>query len=945
MKLKKRSYLQRITATVLSLLLIAQGGVFPVVVVAETAAGTGTEITLFEPLVDSILHQTVPFGTELGDLYLPTYLTVLVRSYMEPEPEIEEGGYGEGLYVAAWVAFAEAGETEVELVPDAETGTETEEAEAETGTETEEPQDEPEPEAETGENDVTDPDDSDEPGAGSDPGGNDGSGADTDEPEADSDDDSYYDDPLHENGEGYPYGENKEDGYETDEDKDEYPYEEYPYEDYPYEEYDENEESDYCYYYYYYYYGDEIDLVPQLPTERSLYPVFEQMTLPVTWVSAPAFYANMAGTFVFTPVLPQGVFWTGAVPPVITVTVEPLGIMPTNARIYIQGGTHATREQALRDAMGMPGTATVVLMEDTNITGPDIAIVGDKTLVNGNPGGSSLVRTAGTGGHFVSGHVWGEDNRFTLGAYNANLANNIAIIGNEDGFGIQISASGGGTGTLVMYGGTISNFGGLAGIHLSINSNMIMYGGNISNNIGGMGGILHQGGVLNIYGGIIANNSSWSGGGITHQGNVLNIHGGSITNNTSTSTGGGGILHQGNVLNIHAGTISNNRALSNGNNVGGGIHNFGWDHANINIGNVNGIDTSHNIIFYGNRTGPVGNDTPPVFTGSQSAFSALRPNIRWQNHTNMNTQQTTSAPAGFNLVNGWDINIGNLQALPLPPIEPEQPEVPPTEPEQPETPPSPPDSPQEPEIPPTEPEHPEQQPETPEIPEVPKTLPTPPQEPEQPIIINPEQEQGIVESYITSFLYLYYYTLAGITPPPAATAVQATQGTLPSGGGMLQTLQQIIITLMPLLQQNQGYSELLRVPIDSPTVYRSIRQNNGQYINLREVEMDTAAWIAPETGSTMIPIRFVSYLLDLPVLWREEESTAIIDPYGMDLRITANSPYMYRNGERLPILNMYGVQVYPLIKDNRLFVPLHGTGAALGLRPAQSYNVAMLYIE
>ncbi|MCL1996110.1 MAG: copper amine oxidase N-terminal domain-containing protein, partial [Defluviitaleaceae bacterium] len=139
--------------------------------------------------------------------------------------------------------------------------------------------------------------------------------------------------------------------------------------------------------------------------------------------------------------------------------------------------------------------------------------------------------------------------------------------------------------------------------------------------------------------------------------------------------------------------------------------------------------------------------------------------------------------------------------------------------------------------------------------------------------------------------------------------------------------------------------ELLRVPIDSPTVYRSIRQNNGMYTNLREVEMDTAAWIAAETGSTMIPIRFVSYLLDLPVLWREEESTAIIDPYGMDLRITANSPYMYRNGERLPILNVDGEQVYSVIKDNRLFIPLRGTGTALGLRPAWSPNVAMLYIE
>ena len=1573
MKRTKRSYLQRITATVLSLLLIAQSGVLPVFAVAETAGAIGAEITHFEPLAYDILYQTVPFGTELGDLYLPAYLSVMVRTYVEPEPEIEEDEDGEGLYVAAWIAFAEEGEAEVyeteaeaELEIDTETDLETEEAE--TGTEDEEPEDESAETEETGENDGTDPNDSEEPGVGSDPGENDESKTDSNDPEADNDEESYYEEP--------PYGNEEEEypPYDEEYEGGEYPYEdgEYPYEDYPlYDEeeypYDEDDKSDYCYYYYcyceyyYYYYEEEEDddengLVA--PVERNVYPVFEQMTVPVTWVSTPAFYANIADTFVFTPVLPQGLFLVGGVVlPVVTVTVEPLGIMATNV-------IEVRTEAELRSAMGMAGTATVVVMEDIEIVGAVIPVIGDKTLVNRNSNGSSIIRTAGAGRHFqIPNTSLDNIHSLTLGELNNDLANNITItrpLATTDtvGGGIIVGANT----TLNMYGGIISN----------------------SRNNGDGGGVLllTLNATMNLHGGLITNNHALHGGGIFLSNNstsVINIYGGVITANTADISGGGMLIGVGATLNMHGGTISNNRALdATVNNRGGGIHVNGINHAVgatafINIGNVGGVDTSHSVIFYGNRIGPVGNDAPPVNTGnSPAAFSALHPYIRWQNFMNFDTQQTTSAPAGYTLINRWDISPSNIPLLrevrtvntgvgatistttapagsvvgnslwvsravtnltitagqppagyifgnwsasslqtgavvtvggftnnaanaanpnppafninvaaaiidgivftahwipaltvnfdtvpatggtitaavvaPLPPggtvgaitsgatlregtnitftaspapgyrvrewrnngavvagvgvntfalqnltananvtvyferihtvtfnaignggvvatanglpianntlvaegstvvftaapyinhrvlqwqhngavvpgggmpsftipnltanaavtaefeiithtvtfnlnggegTPPAQQTVsqgqaaarPATDPTRfgfefvgwflpnsatpwnfannpvtgsitlearwttashpvtfqigggnanatqsvlhgsfaaPLTPVPTWNAPLPPGVPPgstitfqhwssvgaaqgspafafntpitapltlyavwdptppsftvtfnsagssavppqtviwegraTQPPNPtrfgyqfagwhdaggqafnfadtpitsaitltaqwqlleftvsfdlglgdgvetaapyapqnininthpnmtaQEPPAPPErdswffagwsqqspaglpawnfnaavtsdmtltaiwlqtftvdfyavgngditalansvpilsghyvlqgstvdftafpdpdhgverwelngsvvpgntsnnfaIPTLggsvtvtvyiveldeeeeeeesenggeeqtpPPQPPLPPPLPPEPPVVAPEQESTEEDSSSSAD---YGYIPSGI-PTPAIAAQGAEQGE----GGLLQIIQHLIIILIPLWPQNLGFSELLRVPIDSPTVYRSIRQNNGMYTNLREVEMDTAAWIAAETGSTMIPIRFVSYLLDLPVLWREEESTAIIDPYGMDLRITANSPYMYRNGERLPILNVDGEQVYSVIKDNRLFIPLRGTGTALGLRPAWSPNVAMLYIE
>jgi len=162
--------------------------------------------------------------------------------------------------------------------------------------------------------------------------------------------------------------------------------------------------------------------------------------------------------------------------------------------------------------------------------------------------------------------------------------------------------------------------------------------------------------------------------------------------------------------------------------------------------------------------------------------------------------------------------------------------------------------------------------------------------------------------------------------PPAQTASSGANGSL---FDMARDMLRLFMLRIPVRESVEDeFKDRIVVPIGSFVIYR---ENTYYY---REIEMDTTAWISPITDSTMIPIRFIGYALDLPVHWDEATRTGTIDPDGYNLRFTAGSDTMCLNGLCMPILNQRSETVPATIRDSRMFIPLRAMGEALGL-PAE----------
>ena len=150
---------------------------------------------------------------------------------------------------------------------------------------------------------------------------------------------------------------------------------------------------------------------------------------------------------------------------------------------------------------------------------------------------------------------------------------------------------------------------------------------------------------------------------------------------------------------------------------------------------------------------------------------------------------------------------------------------------------------------------------------------------------------------------------------------------------------------------DMNFGEQIVVPIGSSTIYRHVLEANGGQVvtrTTRIVEMDTTAYITPDTYSTMIPIRFVGYILDLNVYWCDETRMGELERNGRRLRFYPDSYYMYVNDVRTPVLNTRGEPVRTVLGDNgRMYIPLRAMGEAVGLEAEwiNDIRTALLHIQ
>ncbi|MCL2610177.1 MAG: S-layer homology domain-containing protein [Defluviitaleaceae bacterium] len=256
------------------------------------------------------------------------------------------------------------------------------------------------------------------------------------------------------------------------------------------------------------------------------------------------------------------------------------------------------------------------------------------------------------------------------------IQNNGTVIMN-DGFIDNNSSDGQGGGvrihdisTFTMNNGTISNntarrSGG--GINIHAGGTINMHGGKILDNRAyannantgidaarGGGGVFltDTASIFTMTGGTIAGNTAPRGGGVRVANGVFTINGGEIRDNNATVAEGGGVFLNigtaiaGARMNMRGGIVAENTAITNG----GGIFTSATNFSNLNIGNLDGVDTSENIRFYENRT--VGATAIPI---PVSVIRDAFPNIRW-NDWDTNSPETSPEAEGIHLLNRFDIN-------------------------------------------------------------------------------------------------------------------------------------------------------------------------------------------------------------------------------------------------------------------------------------------------
>jgi hypothetical protein len=191
-----------------------------------------------------------------------------------------------------------------------------------------------------------------------------------------------------------------------------------------------------------------------------------------------------------------------------------------------------------------------------------------------------------------------------------------------------------------------------------------------------------------------------------------------------------------------------------------------------------------------------------------------------------------------------------------------------------------------------------------------------------------------------------YLPLPGppIIPPPAP----ALRPERPSFNGMFGNLWDLLLRRMPTAQLDLRRGDTIIVPIGSEDIYRKQWMAvNGDIVNesTRGINMDTVAYIDRATDSTMIPIRFIGYALDMEVIWDPETRIGTIDPHGRNLQFEIGSRYMRLDGRSVPVLNSRGEHLSSTLVDGRMFVPLRSIGVAFGLTPEWDDETRTAYLH
>ena len=230
------------------------------------------------------------------------------------------------------------------------------------------------------------------------------------------------------------------------------------------------------------------------------------------------------------------------------------------------------------------------------------------------------------------------------------------------------------SGIFHMYGGTITgNMGG--GVAFTDGSFYMYDGASVINNTAFVitgsrtGGVQFTSGTFTMHGGLIGYNrgrasSSSNAGGVSFGNGTFIMYDGIITGNTRpsiNSAGAGGVWSEAGRFYMHKGTISNNSSnagttnFQTQNNTAGGV--YIGNISRINIGNVNGIDTSEYIYFYGNSVSNYRSISSHPMLGRQAL-----PNIRWNGWID-DDNPSTSLDEVVHLFNRWDVHVSNMRSV------------------------------------------------------------------------------------------------------------------------------------------------------------------------------------------------------------------------------------------------------------------------------------------
>ncbi|MCL1991222.1 MAG: hypothetical protein FWG67_10080 [Defluviitaleaceae bacterium] len=281
----------------------------------------------------------------------------------------------------------------------------------------------------------------------------------------------------------------------------------------------------------------------------------------------------------------------------------------------------------------------------------------------------------------------GRSGGIDLNQVNANLRIHDGVIlrhlltGNHGG-AVNIT-----NGTFTMYGGILEdNFadahqGGMVGNGGAVrltgsNAHFVMHDGIIQNNrvsipnstatTNGGAVAVENGATFTMNGGSISNNvlgsSQAFGGGVwlhNSAGTTFTMNDGIIEGNSAFTNGGGIWVGANATFNMRAGTIRGN-TVSSTNGNGGGIFSAQSDYSNLNIGYVDGIDTSYRIHFYENSSSAYEGSPLMIQMGVEGGRIRF-PHIRWENWLNGHHTATTSLiDMPVHLINNWDINTTTL---------------------------------------------------------------------------------------------------------------------------------------------------------------------------------------------------------------------------------------------------------------------------------------------
>ena len=108
---------------------------------------------------------------------------------------------------------------------------------------------------------------------------------------------------------------------------------------------------------------------------------------------------------------------------------------------------------------------------------------------------------------------------------------------------------------------------------------------------------------------------------------------------------------------------------------------------------------------------------------------------------------------------------------------------------------------------------------------------------------------------------------------------------------------------------------------------------------------DALAFTCADTGTVMVPIRWVAQALDLE-LYRLDSHTTIIDPHNRNIRITRNDTTLYVNDTPHAILDNHNNPTPAILINGRVFLPLRTLSEVFHMPFGQNHleNAAYLYL-